>query len=451
MGLVVGGGRRRSLRPLGLGAVFGVLAVGALALPAQAMGTISGTQFSDTWTASVPIYYLAIALSSAGQQSNEVGLSCGSGSTTDSTGGPSGDLLECHFATPVSAGTFDVSGTNAWGSSVTFSFYVSTDSETYTGAGPFTITAAPSTPAPTPAPVVTPTPATTPSASAAPTPRSESKRPHLHVSGSPWFWVPLVVGFGLVAAAALAGTVDGVEEEGEEEEAELDGKKGRWTFDPERNEFHFKETTPPPVVLIPDLPVVVFTPPPCTAEQAAVAAAQATITALELEFTTACAGLDEAERLNNMGQTEASYQVLKTAANRQGTARLNLDVAHLRLARAEQALAECLGQAPLLPQGPVTPPPTPVPTSDTVLHTAGVVPGIRTAAVPPDPAPATPPAPVAPPVAPAGVYPDYSSGGGGQPLPPRRPSSIPGDAYGGDVHEPPPEGKDPPPLREPIG
>jgi len=167
-------------------------------------------------------------------------------------------------------------------------------------------------------------------------------------------------------------------------------------------------------VVVPDLPVVVLSPPPCLAEQAAVAAARAAEAAARLEFEAAKAALDEAERKNNLGQTEESYQALRAAANRQGAGRLNLEIAEKHLREANQALAACLGSGL-----PVEAPPVVLTPPDTVLHPAGVVPGMHMAGeVPPDLPPVTvveiPPVVLTPPdtvVHPGGVVPGVHMAG----------------------------------------
>ena len=165
---------------------------------------------------------------------------------------------------------------------------------------------------------------------------------------------------------------------------------------------------------------------PCVAEQAAVAAAQAAVATARMEFEAAKAALDEAERQNNLGQTEESYRLLQAAANRQGAGRLNLEIAEKHLDEAKKALADCLGSGLPLDEPPVVLTP-----SDTVLHTAGVIPGIHVAGeFPPDPPPVVLPPPVLLPPSvsapvtepPVGVYPDYSSGDRGPSMPFRPPS-----------------------------
>jgi len=199
--------------------------------------------------------------------------------------------------------------------------------------------------------------------------------------------LPLGVGIGLVAVGVSAGVVEEVGEPGE-----LDGKKGRYIFDPTKNEFIFKADTVLHNVGLMTRDTVLHTAgvlpgtmamdAPCLAERAALAAAQVAVQDArravqdaQAEFTRAQAGLDDAEALNKP-QTPETYKTLVDAATRQGTARLNLEVAQGRLvvaenalATAKQALAACLGSGL-----PVTGDPVVVPTSDTVMHTAGEVP-----------------------------------------------------------------------------
>jgi hypothetical protein len=283
-------------------------------------------------------------------------LSCGPGSTTSPNGGPQGNSLECVFATPVTMGSFVVTGTVPWPNSVTFTPFASADNETYVTLPPVTIMAA----APVQAPATTQPPA--PDLSSPPTSDTGG-----HAAGSSLYWLPVVAGLGLV----------GVDAWWERERRRVLRKEMREWYGPdavpddEEPVLHtagvlpgtFTIAAPPPeepvlhtAGVLPGTYTVVA---PCAAERAAVAAAQAAVAAAQHEFDQACAGLDEAERQNNAplapiesgGPLQpADVEFVKTmlwrgvteAASRQGAARLNLDVARSRLTAAEQALNACL-------------------------------------------------------------------------------------------------------------
>jgi hypothetical protein len=369
--------------------------LGAGVVPAAAQGntaTINGTMMSGTFTVSAGIYRFGF-----NQLPNEASLSCGPGSTTAPNGGPQGNSLECVFPNQVTTGTWTMVGTTPWPNSVTITPFVSPDNATYVTGTPITVTAS----APTPTAVTTPPAATTPTAAPKPAPGPATNQPNANVGGgSPLFWLPLGIGIALVVAASL------IREKAEDDEEELE--------EPDKEEELSTNCAAERAAVAAAQTAAIGTAMVASAAQAAVAAAQQ-------EFDAASAALDELQRMakDNMPagtpygtEDEAVWKMLfreiEVAATRVRKARLELELAQdrlseaqgqagaakWRLVQAQSRLATCLGEG-----GPVT-----------------------------DGSP--------------GVYPDYSSEDGGLPLPPQRPSSIPGMAYGGGVVEVPPSGDD---------